>query len=52
VLATFRPGTMEGLGLGFEQLRQVKRDIILRCTAFGEYVPCKDRPSFDPLGEA
>jgi formyl-CoA transferase len=53
VLENFRPGTMEEMGLGFEQLCQVKRDIILvRCTGFGQYGPYKDRPSFDPLGQA
>jgi formyl-CoA transferase len=44
---------MEEMGLGLEQLRQVKKDIILvRCTGFGQYGPYKDRPSFDPLGQA
>ena len=53
VLENFRPGTLEEMGLGFEQLCQVKRDIILiRCTGFGQYGPYKDRPSFDPLGQA
>jgi len=53
VLENFRPGTMEEMGLGFEQLCQVKQDIILvRCTGFGQYGPYKDRPSFDPLGQA
>lgn len=53
VLENFRPGTLEEMGLGYEQLVAVKRDVILiRCTGFGQYGPYKDRPSFDPLGQA
>jgi crotonobetainyl-CoA:carnitine CoA-transferase CaiB-like acyl-CoA transferase len=53
VLENFRPGTLEEMGLGFDELTKVKRDIILvRCTGFGQYGPYKDRPSFDPLGQA
>ncbi|MCC6531093.1 MAG: CoA transferase [Burkholderiales bacterium] len=53
VLENFRPGTLEEMGLGFDELVRVKRDIILvRCTGFGQYGPYKDRPSFDPLGQA
>jgi CoA:oxalate CoA-transferase len=53
VLENFRPGTLEEMGLGYEDLTKGKRDIILvRCTGFGQYGPYKDRPSFDPLGQA
>jgi len=53
VLENFRPGTLEEMGLGFDKLTAVKRDIILiRCTGFGQHGPYKDRPSFDPLGQA
>jgi CoA:oxalate CoA-transferase len=53
VLENFRPGTLEEMGFGFEDLTKVKPDIILvRCTGFGQYGPYKDRPSFDPLGQA
>lgn len=53
VIENFRPGTLEEMGLGYDALRDVKRDIILvRCSGFGQYGPYKDRPSFDPLGQA
>jgi formyl-CoA transferase len=44
---------MEEMGLGYDKLTEVKRDVILvRCSGFGQYGPYKDRPSFDPLGQA
>jgi len=53
VLENFRPGTLEEMGLGYDELVKVKSDIILiRCTGFGQTGPYKDRPSFDPLGQA
>ena len=53
VIENFRPGTLEDMGLGYDALSKVKRDIILvRCSGFGQYGPYKDRPSFDPLGQA
>jgi formyl-CoA transferase len=53
VLENFRPGTIEDMGLGYDELIKVKPDIILiRCSGFGQTGPYKDRPSFDPLGQA
>lgn len=53
VIENFRPGTIEDMGLGYEELIKVKPDIILvRCSGFGQTGPYKDRPSFDPLGQA
>lgn len=53
VLENFRPGTIEEMGLGYDELIKVKPDIILvRCSGFGQHGPYKDRPSFDPLGQA
>jgi hypothetical protein len=53
VLENFRPGTIEDMGLGYDELIEVKPDIILvRCSGFGQTGPYKDRPSFDPLGQA
>lgn len=53
VIENFRPGTLEEMGLGYDELVKVKRDIILvRCSGFGQHGPYKDRPSFDPLGQA
>ena len=53
VIENFRPGTIEDMGLGYDELIKVKPDIILvRCSGFGQTGPYKDRPSFDPLGQA
>jgi CoA:oxalate CoA-transferase len=53
VLQNFRPGIMEKMGFGYDRLRQLKRDIILvSVSGFGQYGPYRDRPAFDPLGQA
>lgn len=53
VLQNFRPGVMEKMGFGYEQLCRLKRDIILvSVSGFGQYGPYRDRPAFDPLGQA
>ncbi len=53
VLENFRPGTMEKMGLSYEELAQVKPDIIMiRVSGFGQYGPYKEQAAFDPLGQA
>jgi crotonobetainyl-CoA:carnitine CoA-transferase CaiB-like acyl-CoA transferase len=53
VLENFRPGTMEAMGFGYDALKAIKRDIILvSVSGFGQYGPYRDRPAFDPLGQA
>jgi crotonobetainyl-CoA:carnitine CoA-transferase CaiB-like acyl-CoA transferase len=53
VLQNFRPGVMETMGFGYDQLRALKPDIILTSVSgFGQYGPYRDRPAFDPLGQA
>src|SRR5712691_268985 len=53
VLQNFRPGVMERMGFGYDQLRALKPDIILTSVSgFGQYGPYRDRPAFDPLGQA
>ena len=53
VLENFRPGTMKKMGLGYEELCKVKPDIILlSVSAFGQYGPYRERPGFDPIGQA
>jgi crotonobetainyl-CoA:carnitine CoA-transferase CaiB-like acyl-CoA transferase len=53
VLQNFRPGVMEKMGFGYEELCKLKRDIILcSVSGFGQYGPYRDRPAFDPLGQA
>lgn len=53
VLENFRPGTMQAMGFSYDQLRAIKSDIILvSVSGFGQYGPYRDRPAFDPLGQA
>jgi CoA:oxalate CoA-transferase len=53
VLENFRPGTMEAMGFGYDSLKQLKNDIILvSVSGFGQVGPYRDRPAFDPLGQA
>jgi CoA:oxalate CoA-transferase len=50
VIENFRPGTMEKLGLGPEQVRQLNPKIVYgRVTGFGAEGPWKDRPGQDLL---
>jgi crotonobetainyl-CoA:carnitine CoA-transferase CaiB-like acyl-CoA transferase len=47
VLENFTPGVMEKWGLGYEQLKQLKSDIILvRQSGFGTYGPYVHQPAF------
>src|SRR6266536_733593 len=53
VLQNFRPGVMEKMGFGYDRLCELKSDIILiSVSGFGQYGPYRDRPAFDPLGQA
>lgn len=53
VLENFRPGVMDAMGFGYEQLRALNSGIILvSVSAFGQYGPYKHRPGFDPMGQA
>jgi crotonobetainyl-CoA:carnitine CoA-transferase CaiB-like acyl-CoA transferase len=53
VLQNFRPGVIEKMGFGYDRLRQIKSDIILcSVSGFGQYGPYRERPAFDPLGQA
>jgi crotonobetainyl-CoA:carnitine CoA-transferase CaiB-like acyl-CoA transferase len=53
VLENFRPGTMAAMGFGYDELCRLKPDIILTSVSgFGQYGPYRERPAFDPLGQA
>ncbi len=53
VLENFRPGTMAAMGFAYDQLKAIKKGIILvSVSGFGQYGPYTDRPAFDPLGQA
>ena len=50
VMQNFRPGVVERLGIGYEDARQVKPDIIYASiTGFGDTGPYAAKPVFDPL---
>jgi crotonobetainyl-CoA:carnitine CoA-transferase CaiB-like acyl-CoA transferase len=53
VVQSFRPGTMDRLGLGYEDLRAVNSGVIyLSISAFGEEGPGRDLAGYDPLIQA
>jgi glutaryl-CoA transferase len=48
LVENFKPGTLEALGLGYEELRQVNpRLVYCAISAFGPGGPYKDRPGYD-----
>ncbi|MBI2178406.1 MAG: CoA transferase [Candidatus Tectomicrobia bacterium] len=48
VIANFRPGTMDRLGLGFAALKEVNPGIVfVDSSGYGERGPWRDRPAFD-----
>jgi len=53
VVENYRPGTMEKLGLGYEDLAKINPGIIYACiSGFGHYGPYKDRAGYDIIGQA
>jgi crotonobetainyl-CoA:carnitine CoA-transferase CaiB-like acyl-CoA transferase len=53
VLENFRPGTMAQMGFAYEQLKAINpRIILVSVSGFGQEGPYRDRPAFDPLGQA
>lgn len=53
VVENFRPGTLEKWGLGYEDLRALKPDLIMtRISGYGQTGPYKDRPGYGVIGEA
>lgn len=53
VVENFKPGTLEGWGLGWEDLRQINpRLIMLRVSGYGQTGPYCDRPGFGVVAEA
>lgn len=53
VMENYRPGTMEKLGLGYEELKKVNPGIVYGCVSgFGHYGPYKDRAGYDIIGQA
>jgi formyl-CoA transferase len=53
LIENFRPGAMEGWGLGPEVLQQLNpRLIVLRISGYGQTGPWRDKPGFGVVAEA
>ena len=53
VIESLQPGTLEGWGLGYEELRAVQERIILvRVSGYGQEGPYSSRPAYDIQGAA
>ena len=53
LLQNFRPGVMDKMGLGYETLKQLNSGLILiNVSGFGQSGPYRDRPAYDPIGQA
>src|SRR3990167_8070433 len=53
LIENFRPGAMEGWGLGPDELLQLNpRLIMLRISGYGQTGPYRDRPGFGVVAEA
>ena len=53
VVENFRPGMLEKWGLGYEDLRKLRPDLVMtRISGFGQTGPYKDRPGYGVIGEA
>ncbi|WP_240980404.1 CaiB/BaiF CoA transferase family protein [Ramlibacter agri] len=53
LIENFRPGALEGWGLGPDKLQELNpRLIVLRISGYGQTGPYKDRPGFGVVGEA
>ncbi len=53
LIENFSPGTMERLGLGYEELRKVNpRLVYAAISGFGQTGPYRSRPGYDIIGQA
>jgi succinyl-CoA---D-citramalate CoA-transferase len=53
VLENFRPGTLEGWGLGYEALQALNPGLIMvRVSGYGQTGPYRDKAGFGSIGEA
>ena len=53
LIENFRPGTLEGWGLGWDELREINPGLVmLRVSGYGQTGPYRDRPGFGVIGEA
>jgi len=53
VIENFRPGTMERLGIGYDELKKINNKIIYAASSgFGHTGPYSDRPAYDAIVQA
>lgn len=53
LIENFRPGTLEGWGLGWDVLHALNpRLVMLRVSGYGQTGPYRDRPGFGVIGES
>ncbi|KVQ85938.1 CoA-transferase [Burkholderia multivorans] len=53
LIENFRPGTLEGWGLGWDALSAINpRLVMLRVSGYGQSGPYRDRPGFGAIAEA
>jgi formyl-CoA transferase len=53
VIENFRPGTLEGWGLGYEELSRTNPGLVmLRISGYGQTGPLRDLPGFGVIAEA
>jgi crotonobetainyl-CoA:carnitine CoA-transferase CaiB-like acyl-CoA transferase len=53
LLENFRPGTMERLGIGYEDLKKVNPSLVYASiSGFGQTGPYRSRPGYDIIGQA
>jgi crotonobetainyl-CoA:carnitine CoA-transferase CaiB-like acyl-CoA transferase len=53
LIENFKPGTLEGWGLGWEELHALNpRLVMLRISGYGQTGPYRQKPGFGVLGEA
>jgi formyl-CoA transferase len=53
LIENFRPGTLEGWGLGWQQLSALNPGLVtLRISGYGQTGPYRDQPGFGVIGEA
>src|ERR687885_580389 len=53
IVENFRPGTMERWGLGYEDLSEINRGLVMvRVSGYGQTGPYRDQAGFGSIGEA
>ncbi len=52
VIENFKPGTLDAWGVGYQDVRSVKPDIVyVSISGFGQFGPYCDRPGYDPIAQ-